>query len=248
MEREVAVVTGSSGGMGWKCAARLLGNDWTVYGIDLKEPTKPGVAAQNYTHLIGDLSQRSVAMRLVRRLEEEIESVDMLLNTVGVFVVDEESSTDESWARLWQGNVSALLWITKGLKGLLKAARGGLVVNIASSDAVVASAAQDSELGVGHDVHYSTTKGGVVSLTKSLAMAWAEDNIRVNALCPTIVPGTPMTEELFEEEGKRRELSQKIPLGELPSTSDIADAVEAMLKLKMTTAHILPIDGGYLCR
>ena len=105
----------------------------------------------------------------------------------------------------------------------------------------------DCEIGVRHDVLYATTKGALLTLTRALAMKWAEAGVRVNAICPTLIR-TPMSANLLQVPGKEDELRAQLPLGRICEPQDVAVAVECLYRLEMTTAHVLPLDAGYLCR
>jgi NAD(P)-dependent dehydrogenase (short-subunit alcohol dehydrogenase family) len=86
-----------------------------------------------------------------------------------------------------------------------------------------------------------------VTFTRALAMKWAPLSIRVNAVCPTIFP-SPMTDSLLTIAGKEQELAGRIPLRRLCRTQDIVDVVDGIYPMLMTTGHLFPIDGGYLCQ
>jgi NAD(P)-dependent dehydrogenase (short-subunit alcohol dehydrogenase family) len=174
--------------------------------------------------------------------------VELLVNAAGAFIPDKfEGEMAGSLDVLWRSNVATAVNLTMGLEELLQNGRVPLVVNIASTDGVVASAGQGCEIGVSHDVLYATTKGALVTFTRALAQKWAGRGIRVNAVCPTIFD-SPMTAELLKTPGKAKELSEVIPLGRLCRTADIFAAITAIYSLEMTTGHILPVDGGYLCQ
>ena len=130
---------------------------------------------------------------------------------------------------------------------LLRRGRRPLIVNASSTDGVVASAGQECAIGVAHDSLYAASKGALITLTRSLAMKWADDGIRVNALCPTIIR-TPMAADILAQPGEEEELRGHLPLGRICEPVDIAVAVDCLYRLELTTAHVLPLDGGYLCR
>ena len=242
----VVVVTGAAGGLGRVLAERFVALKSRVVAVD--QIARDAADGNSIQWIVQDLSNERGVRRVVDDVTRLHHTVEILINAAGLFLPDVGcEGADATLEKLWRGNVSSAVNVTLGLQSLLAAGRNPLVVNIASTDAIVASAGQSCEIGVAHDVLYATTKGALVSFTRALAMAWARHRIRVNAICPTIFE-SPMTADLLSVRGKRAELESHIPLGRICSTQDIADAVVAMYQLKMTTGHVLPVDGGYLCQ
>lgn len=194
-----------------------------------------------------DLADFNQATGLVTELSSRHGRVDLLVNGAASFKSDQDVLRNPAeLAKVISDNLATTIWCSHLSFPLLRAGRGAQVVNIASTDGVVASAGQAVEVGVAHDTIYAASKGGVVALTRALAMAWAPHGIRVNAICPTITR-TAMTYELLSQPGKESELAGAIPLGRICEPADVAAAVLALIPLGMTTGHILTVDGGYLC-
>jgi meso-butanediol dehydrogenase / (S,S)-butanediol dehydrogenase / diacetyl reductase len=246
LQGAVVVVTGAAGGLGRVLAERFLALNAYVVAIDqISGGVSDGTRLQCLTH---DLSREDGAQLAADAIKARYDAVEILVNAAGLFLPDvAPEGIEATLEKLWRSNVSSAVNLTLGLQSLLAAGRNPLVVNISSTDGIVASAGQACEIGVAHDLLYATTKGALVSFTRALAMGWAKQRIRVNAICPTIFD-SPMTADLLRVSGKRTELEVHIPLGRICSTHDIADAVMALYQLKMTTGHVLPVDGGYLCQ
>ncbi|MDL1888323.1 SDR family oxidoreductase [Nitrospirales bacterium NOB] len=241
------VVSGSEGGVGSAILQYFHGHAARIIGIDRKPMTKPP-ASPTVEHIFqADLSRHEEVVAVGKAIGDLWSRVDILVNAAGTFLTDMQVWAQcDQWNQLWNDNVTSAVLLSQEMYPLLRRGRQSLVVNVASTDAIVASAGQSCEIGVAHDILYATTKGALVTLTRALAMAWARDDIRVNAICPTIIP-SPMTRELLAVPTKRDELTSFIPLRSLCSPEDVAVAVHALYQLKMTTGHILPLDGGYLC-
>jgi NAD(P)-dependent dehydrogenase (short-subunit alcohol dehydrogenase family) len=116
---------------------------------------------------------------------------------------------------------------------------GGAIVNMSSVAGLIG----------GHmGVAYYASKHGVIGATKAAAMEYAKQGIRVNAVCPAVIP-TPMSEALFNKEQEARTLSLH-PMGRFGTTQEVADAVVFLCsnKASFITGHALPVDAGFLAR
>lgn len=242
------LITGSSGGMGAEIVGRFLRHGAKVVGVDRSPPNDEGAVNQNFRFLKCDLVNPDSLKQAIAQLLQSLLSIDLIVHCAGVFYDDHTARASEIvLAELWHVNYQAPVTMTEALHPLLLRGETPSVIFIASADAVVASAGQDSEVGTAHDLYYASSKGALLTATRALAMRWAKDNIRVNAICPTIIR-SPMTAELLSSSQKEKQLSAAIPLGRVGTCTDIANAVECLHMLTFTTAHALPVDGGYLCR
>jgi NAD(P)-dependent dehydrogenase (short-subunit alcohol dehydrogenase family) len=117
------------------------------------------------------------------------------------------------------------------------AKRGGAIVNIAS---------MLSFFGGGLVPAYSASKGGIVTLTKSLAIAWAKDNIRVNAIAPGWI-ATPLTEALQKDEARSRMILDRTPMGRWGTSEDLVGPALFLASdaARFVTGAVLAVDGGY---
>ena len=115
--------------------------------------------------------------------------------------------------------------------------RGGAIINIAS---------MLSFFGGGLVPAYSASKGGIVTLTKSLAIAWAKDNIRVNAIAPGWI-ATPLTEALQQDEARSRVILERTPMGRWGTPEDLVGPALFLAgdAARFVTGAVLPVDGGY---
>ena len=239
-----AVVTGAAGGLGSLVASRLLGDGAIVATVD--RHSMPSGGGSEW-HVCADLSQNDGVRSAVEVLSRRLPEVDLLVNCAGVFVPDPSHGGEwDALDHLWRHNTASTVMFTLALEPLLAKGMTPSVVNIGSTDGIVASGGQDCEIGVRHDVLYALTKGAIIAFTRALAMKWAPLGIRVNTICPTIFD-SPMTETLLDV-AKRGQLGGYIPLGRLATKEDIADAIIAAHGMRFTTGHMFPVDGGYLCQ
>ena len=251
MNKRIAIVTGSSQGIGEAISGRLLAEGYFVVGLDVEYADERRAEGKEVSLALAcDVTRREQVAKAVREIESLQDGVHALVNNAGIFRAGDFCSfPEDAWDALLSTNVTGPVNMCQAFYPLLRRARGASVLNIASTDGVVASAGQDCEIGVCHDVHYAVTKGALITLTRALAMAWAKDRIRVNAIAPTVTD-TPMARDLLVNASKRAVLESHIPLRSLADPRDIAAAARFLLSsgARMITGHVLPVDGGYLCR
>lgn len=246
--RLTVVVTGASGGLGTFLVKHFCQTGARVIGVDRVMPEQTAVDAGSFDFILAHLGEQSGADEAAANIQRLSGKVDILVNAAGRFALDPEpGATANVLSQLWRDNLCPTVLLTLGLKELLLKGKSPLVVNIASVDAIVASGGQACEVGIKDGLLYASCKGAVLSFGQALAMNWAREQIRVHTLCPTLFL-SPMTQELLKIPGKIAELESFIPLQRLCEPADIAVAIECLYRLRHTTGHVLPIDGGYLCR
>ncbi len=226
MEGRVAVVTGGASGIGEACAALLGECGVEVHVADLAGPEPV------------DVTDRAALDRLAAGVRAAHDGLDVLVNAAGVLTpnapVDELPAED--FRRNFEVNVLGTVQACQAFAPLLRARRGA-VVNVASQAALVSLPMQAA---------YSAAKGAVASLTRSLAIDWAADGVRVNCVCPGFTL-TPMTEGFFENETFTAAATRRIPLGRILQAREIAGAVVFLASPLATavTGVVMPVDGGW---
>ncbi|MEC9002383.1 MAG: SDR family oxidoreductase [Planctomycetota bacterium] len=229
MTRQV-LVTGGTGGIGRAIADAfaVAGNQVLATGIETDLPT--GHDNLEFAHL--DLQQPDA----IQQLAESLDQLDVLVNCAGIILRNKQEFSLAGFQQVVDINLTGTMRMCTACFPLLQQ-QGGCVLNIAS---------MLSYFGSGHAPGYSSSKGGVVQLTRSLAIAWAPDQVRVNALAPGWIE-TELTRPLHEDPERSQQILQRTPLGRWGEPGDVADAAVFLCSpgARFITGAVLPVDGGY---
>ena len=178
----------------------------------------------------------------VRQAFSRIGGVDILVNNAGRAVRKTAIEVKkEEWDAVLELNLTATFLCSRLAHPHMKKRGGGAIVNLASIMGLSG--------GIYPNASYQASKGGVVNLTRALALEWAADNIRVNAVAPTYVR-TELTVPIFSNPEMMKTVMAHTPLGRFPETDDIAAAILFLCSdaARCITGVTLPVDSGYLAR
>lgn len=230
-----AVVTGGTSGIGRAIGKALAdeGCDVTLVGRTEEEVEACRSELAGMHVLACDVTDPAGIARLASLHPQ----LDVLVNAAGMLLRDGQEFEPANFERVVEVNLSGTMRVSLALLEAL-AARRGCVINVAS---------MLSFFGSGYVPGYSASKGGIVQLTKSLAIAWAPRGIRVNALAPGWIR-TPLTEPLYRDPARRQAILDRTPLGRWGEPEDVARAARFLASpdAAFITGVILPVDGGYL--
>lgn len=232
----VAIVTGSSSGIG-EAVARRLGDLGATVVVNSSNSVEAGeaVAASipGAVYLRADISDREQARSLVDQTIERFGRLDLLVNNAGWTTVvphdDLDALTDEIFEKTFSVNVFGTWWLTKHAMPHLREASDGHVVNITSIAGV---------RPVGSSVAYSMSKAALNQMTQLLAKSCGP--VRVNAVAPGLV-ATPWTADW---EAQHAFIGQVAPLQRSATAEDCAEAVLALVRTKYATGEVFVLDGG----
>jgi 3-oxoacyl-[acyl-carrier protein] reductase len=240
----IALVTGGSRGIGAACC-QLLAQAGCDIGLNYR--LRMDRAAELAAEIEG-LGRRAVLLQadvidpmqvdaIVKQLTEELGGIDILVNNAGIWVRGSiEAMTDADWARTVGINLTGAFHLCRSVVPAMKARGGGSIVNVASTA---------GQRGEAHHGHYAASKGGLIALTKSLAVELAEHQIRVNAVSPGWIR-TDMTEESLEPDRIDQSLKEPIPLGRPGEPEDVAGPIVFLCSdlARHITGATLNVNGG----
>ncbi len=241
------IVTGSSSGIGRACVERLLADGASVVGADRVAPSEqPDNASPRWSFGLTDVTDERSVVALVDQAKNVSGRIDGVVNAAGVAGGGPVHLLDsKEWNRVISVNLTGTFFVAKHvITQMLTQERisgeRGSVVTIASIEGIEGTA--------GGSV-YSASKGGVVILTKNMAIDYARVGIRVNTICPGFID-TPMTRPGIFGPGMEdfeAEITREHKLGRIGAPEEIAAAASFLLSAdaSFVTGHALVVDGGY---
>ncbi|MEZ5843940.1 MAG: 3-oxoacyl-ACP reductase family protein [Hyphomicrobiaceae bacterium] len=249
LESKVAIVTGAGQGIGRACAERLAREGAKVIVSDVNESEGPKVVAAitaaggTARYAYADVSERLDVHNLMAAALEAFGRIDVLVNNAGVvddrpFLDLEEAEFDRILSTNLKGTFLCAQAAARQMVKQIEASEGdpGAIVNMSSVNAW---------FGMPDHVAYSTSKGGVAQLTKSMALALAPHGIRVNAVGPGSIE-TPLLKDVVKDEAFRNKALSRTPLGRFGQPAEIAAVVAwlASSEASYLTGTTIFADGG----
>ena len=242
---KVAVITGGNGGIGLGIAMGLAGAGANIViaarsvektAQALEDIRTLGVEAHGITV---DVTQEPAIQRMVTSTIDHMGRLDILVNNSGIAVrAQPQELTSAQWDSVVDVNLRAAFLASKEAYAQMVKAGGGKVINVGSMYSI---------FGSDWGSPYAASKGGLVQLTKSLAVAWAKDNIQVNAVLPGWIV-TDLTRGIQDADPNRYDnISRRIPTGRWGEPSELAGAAVflASTASDYVTGATLAVDGGY---
>ena len=241
-ERKIALVTGSSRGIGAATAAALSRTGWDVCINYIQRQDKAEALAEALRGEGGraitcqaDVSDREAVFRMVRRVEEELGPVSLLVNNAGIARQQQfQDILPETWNRLFAVNLGGCFHCTQAVLPHMLHEHSGCIINVSSIW---------GQHGASCEAAYSSTKHAIIGLTRSLSAELSLSGIRVNCVAPGVID-TDMVQVLGRE--TLEELAREIPLGRLGRPEEIAETVLYLAENPYITGQVITVDGGFL--
>ena len=238
---KIIVVTGSSRGIGAAIVKHLAKLGYTVIlNYNKSEASAKNVEKkkkkQGYTVDVfrADVSKPMEAKNLIDFAINKYGKIDVLINNAGI-CQDRlfTEITDEDWKNMMNNNLNSAFYCSREAAKNMIHNKQGLIINMSSIWGLT---------GGSMEVHYSTTKAGLIGLTKALAKELGPSNIRVNAIAPGIID-TDMNRGYSKED--LEELKNEIPLERIGTVNNIAKSVAWLIEDDYTTGEVISINGGW---
>ncbi len=245
---KVAIITGAGAGIGRASAVLFAKEGAKIAAVDLDATTNAEVAREirsaggTALAIQADVSQKKDVVRIVRQALEEFGRVDILFNNAGVVPHGKIHETSEAdWDRTMAINVKSMYLLCHEVVPIFLKQGGGAILNTASTTAL---------RSVVDRAAYSTSKGAVISLTRSMALDYVRDNIRVNCLCPGTIDTPSLHQRLAafaDPEEARKQFVARQPMGRLGTADEVAQAALYLVSDQATfvTGTAFSIDGGF---
>jgi 2-deoxy-D-gluconate 3-dehydrogenase len=242
---KVAVVTGGNGGIGLGMARGLAeaGADIAIIG---RNETKSLAAAAGLAKLgvraisvVADVTDPSAVAAMVERVGRELGRLDILVNNAGINIRKAPHALSlEEWDSVIRTNLTSAFLCSQAAYPAMKAAGGGKVINIGSMMSI---------FGASFAPAYAASKGGIVQFTRSCAVAWAADNIQVNAVLPGWID-TELTQRAREQiDGLHDKVLARTPAARWGASADFAGIAVFLSSAAsdFVTGTAIPVDGGF---
>jgi len=247
LKNKVAIVTGAGSGIGRSIALTFAREGAKVVVADLNE--KGGLETvdlvkkekEEAIFVKVDVSQAENIDQMVEVCLKEFGQVDILVNNAGIVKMSPlHETTEEDWDKILGVNLKSVFLSSKKVLPILLGQGKGKIINIAS----IAGLVGFSNLGA-----YCASKGGIIALTREMALEYAPKKINVNCIAPGVIK-TAMTKEMLADEPTRKSLESSTPYPRLGEPEDIAQAAVYLAsdESDFVNGEILVVDGGRMAK
>ena len=230
-DKKTAIITGASGGIGAGLVEAFLKEGYNVVATS-RDVSQALTASPSLVLVDGDIGKQETAAKAVEAAIQHFGSIDVLVNNAGIFrTMPFTDFTTEDFNALVSTNLLGFLYITQlTVKQMLKQKSGNVV-------SITAALVDQPVAGINASVSM-ITKGGVNSVIRSLAIEYAKEGIRFNAVAPGVVD-TPL-----HKDDPKDSLKTFQPMGKIVEVKDVVDAVLYLVNAGQVTGEILRVDGG----
>jgi meso-butanediol dehydrogenase/(S,S)-butanediol dehydrogenase/diacetyl reductase len=248
LQDKVAIVTGAGAGIGQACCLLFAAEGAKVVAVDLDPVTLSSVAAEvrrtgvKILAIQADVSRAVDVERVVSVALENFSAIHILFNNAGIVPHGKiHETTEEDWDRAMAVNVKSMYLMSHAVVPIFLKHGGGVVLNTSSATAL---------RSVVDRAAYSASKGAVLALTKSMAIDYVRDGIRVNCLCPGTIDTPSLHHRLTafaDPEETMKQFVARQPMGRLGTAEEVAKAALFLVSedARFVTGTAFSIDGGF---
>jgi len=245
LENKKALVTGGTKGIGRAIVEEFLTHGADVHVVarnseDINQMAEKFIFEKERLHFSAlDMSKASDREQLLREVKGRWKSLDMLVNNVGTNIrKPAKDYTEEEYSKIFSTNLHSAFDLSVKMHSLLKESGNASIINISSV------------AGLGHmrtGVVYGMTKAALNQMTANLAVEWAPDSIRVNAIAPWYIQ-TPLAEQVLKNKEYLAAILEKTPMKRVGQAHEVADlaAFLAMPASSYITGQCIAVDGGFI--
>ncbi len=233
-QRKTVLITGASQGIGAALVNTFLERGYNVVATSRSVSRSAEIKASNHLALVdGDIGDPATAKKVAETAVEKFGTIDALVNNAGIFIAKPfVDYTDDDFRKVSSTNLDGFIRLTQlAVRQMLDQKSGGSIVSITTSLVDHPIAGFNASVSM-------VTKGGIDAASRSLAMEFAKDGIRVNTVAPGIVD-TPL-----HKDNPKDFLKTLSPMGIISSAQEIADAVVFLTEAPHVTGEVLHVDGG----
>jgi NAD(P)-dependent dehydrogenase (short-subunit alcohol dehydrogenase family) len=232
-KRKTMIVTGAAKGIGAGVTSAFIERGYNVVANSLEAISSASAATDRFAVVQGDIGEPSTALEIASTALKTFGSIDGVINNAGVFLTKPFTEyTAEDFEKLCATNLKGYINITQlAVKQMLLQNSGGSVICITSAMVEHPIAGVNASIAM-------VTKGGLEAITRSLAMEYARQGIRFNAVAPGSV-NTPM-----HANDSKEFMKSLSPMGEISEVSDIVDAIVYLTEARHVTGEVLHVDAG----
>lgn len=241
---QVVVITGASQGIG-KDMAFLFGSMGAKVALVARNKEKLELLSNEMKDLgysamyvPCDITKVDLIADVMSQIYDQYGKIDILINNAGTNIAKPpEEISEKDWDAVLDLNLKSAFFCSKEAGKYMKQGTKGKIIFISS---------QMAQVGYYNRVSYCSSKGGVMQLTRSLAIEWAKHQINVNSVAPTFIE-TPMTASMFEDQSFKEDVLNRIPLGRLAKPEDLYGALLFLSSSAsdMVTGQTVFVDGGW---
>jgi NAD(P)-dependent dehydrogenase (short-subunit alcohol dehydrogenase family) len=230
-DKKTAIITGAAGGIGQGLVEGFLNEGYRVVATSLNT-NQSSTASSSLVLVDGDIGEQQTAIKVVQAAIQHFGTIDVLVNNAGILRAKPFTEfTVEDFDALVSTNLRGFLYMTQAaVKQMLKQKSGNVVT-------ITAALADQPVAGINASVSM-ITKGGLNTVTRSLAIEYAKEGIRFNAVAPGVVD-TPLHKDVPKESFATRQ-----PMKTITKVKDVVDAVLYLVRASQVTGEVLYVDGG----
>jgi 3-oxoacyl-[acyl-carrier protein] reductase len=238
--KKIAMVTGAAGTMGKAVTRMFIEDRIEVIMIDIKQEELKQLAGEldgDVHYYALDISDPEQVKSSIDRVRREVGTIDILVNNAGILSNNKiMQTTPEEWNKVLAVNLSGAFYLSKAVLPDMRSQKWGRIINTSSYAA--------KSGGITSGTAYAVSKGGMITLTFSLAAETLKDGITVNGIAPAWVK-TPMVTEMLSEE-ERQKVLNTIPVGRYCEPEEFAHVVRFLASEKsgFITGEIIDLNGG----